>query len=72
MATYSPSSPYYDTNYVQFYLDVMTDRPFPKELDDTIFEKQRVRHHRLMDNVIKFHKNKNRKPNKWMNFVKFY
>ena len=38
MATYSPSSPYYDTNYVQFYLDVMTDRPFPKELDDTIFE----------------------------------
>ena len=41
-------------------------------MDDTIFEKQRVRHHRLMDNVIKFHKNKNRKPNKWMNFVKYY
>ena len=41
-------------------------------MDDTIFEKQRVRHHRLMDNIIKFHKNKNRKPNKWMNFVKFY
>ena len=38
-------------------------------MDDTIFEKQRVR---LMDNIIKFHKNKKRKPNKWMNFLKFY
>jgi hypothetical protein len=38
MATYSPSSPYYDTNYVQFYLDVMTKRPFPKDLDDVVFE----------------------------------
>jgi hypothetical protein len=38
MATYSPTSPYYLTNYVQFYLDVMTDRNFPKEVDDTLFE----------------------------------
>jgi hypothetical protein len=38
MATYSPTSPYFQTNYVQFYLDVMTDRNFPKQADDTLFE----------------------------------
>lgn len=38
MATYNTTSPYFLTNYVQFYLDVMTDRPLPKELDDTLFE----------------------------------
>lgn len=38
MATYNTTSPYFLTNYTQFYLDVMTDRPLPKELDDTLFE----------------------------------
>lgn len=38
MAAYNKTSPYFDTNYVQFYLDVMSDRSFPKEVDDTFFE----------------------------------
>lgn len=38
MATYSPTSPYFTTPYVQTYLDVMTDRPVPREVDDTLFE----------------------------------
>lgn len=38
MATYNITSPYFLTNNVQFYLDVMTDRPLPKEIDDTLFE----------------------------------
>ena len=36
MAIYSSLSPYYTTGYNQFYLDVMTDRPFPWENDDQI------------------------------------
>lgn len=38
MATYSPTSAYFTTPYVQTYLDVMTDRPIPREVDDTLFE----------------------------------
>jgi hypothetical protein len=38
MAVYNTTSPYFTTNYVQFYLDVMSDRNFPKEADDTLFE----------------------------------
>jgi alpha-L-fucosidase len=36
MATYSATSPYYNTGYTQFYLDVMIDRPIPKEDDDLV------------------------------------
>lgn len=34
MATYSSTSPYYQTGYVQFYLDVMVNRPIPSQPDD--------------------------------------
>lgn len=37
MATYSSTSPYFDTTYTQFYLDVMVNRPIPKESDDNLF-----------------------------------
>lgn len=37
MATYSSNSPYFDTTYTQFYLDIMVDRPVPKESDDNLF-----------------------------------
>lgn len=38
MATYTTSSPYYATGYSQFYLDVMVNRPIPRETDDLEFE----------------------------------
>ena len=34
---YTSTSPYFETGYNQFYLDVMTDRPIPKEADDISF-----------------------------------
>ena len=34
MANYESTSPYYTTGYTQFYLDVMRDRPIPKQSDD--------------------------------------
>jgi hypothetical protein len=34
---YGPTSPYYNTKYTQFYLDVMINRPIPKETDDAAF-----------------------------------
>lgn len=37
MATYTTSSPYYATGYSQFYLDVMVNRPIPRESDDLEF-----------------------------------
>lgn len=36
-AIYTSTSPYYLTNYTQFYLDVMVNRPIPKESDDTLW-----------------------------------
>ena len=36
MPNYSTNSPYFDTPYRQFYLDVMTNRPIPKEIDDQL------------------------------------
>lgn len=36
-ATYTSTSPYYLTGYNQFYLDVMVNRPIPKESDDKIW-----------------------------------
>ncbi len=38
MSTYTTSSPYYATGYSQFYLDVMVNRPIPRESDDLSFE----------------------------------
>ena len=38
MATnYDSTSPYYQTGYSQFFLDVMVNRPIPKETDDILF-----------------------------------
>jgi hypothetical protein len=37
MATYPATSPYYTTGFTQFYLDVMSNRPIPKETDDQEF-----------------------------------
>lgn len=34
MATYNAVSAYYTTGYSQFFLDVMNNRPIPKESDD--------------------------------------
>ena len=38
MATYASTSPYYVTPYSQFFLDVMVNRPIPKEPDDRLFK----------------------------------
>ena len=37
MATYDPVSPYYLTGYSQFFLDVMVNRPIPKQNDDILY-----------------------------------
>jgi hypothetical protein len=37
MANYDSTSPYFTTGYNQIYLDVMVDRPLPKESDDLSF-----------------------------------
>lgn len=37
MAEYTSTSPYYETGYSQFFLDVMINRPIPKEDDDLTF-----------------------------------
>lgn len=37
-ANYESTSPYFLTKYSQFYLDVMTNRPIPKESDDKLFK----------------------------------
>jgi hypothetical protein len=37
MASYDATSPYYTTGYTQFYLDVMVNRPIPRETDDLEF-----------------------------------
>ena len=34
MSTYDQTSPYYNTQYSQFFLDVMVNRPIPKYPDD--------------------------------------
>jgi hypothetical protein len=38
MAEYDSTSPYYNTGFTEFYLDVMSNRPIPKEDDDQSFE----------------------------------
>jgi hypothetical protein len=37
MATYDSTSPYFETGYSQFFLEVMVNRPIPKEDDDLSF-----------------------------------
>lgn len=37
MSNYDATSPYFTTGYSQFFLDVMVNRPFPKENDDVLF-----------------------------------
>jgi alpha-L-fucosidase len=37
MAAYDATSPYYLTPYSQFFLDVMVNRPIPKQNDDILF-----------------------------------
>jgi hypothetical protein len=37
MAQYGAMSPYFETGYSQFFLDVMTNRAIPKEDDDLQF-----------------------------------
>jgi len=36
-AVYNATSPYYLTGYTQFFLDVMVNRPIPKEDDDQLW-----------------------------------
>jgi len=38
MASYDTSSPYYLTQYSQYFLDVMVNRPIPKYPDDMYFK----------------------------------
>ena len=38
MANYTSVSPYFTTTYSQFFLDVMQNRPIPKEVDDVFFK----------------------------------
>ena len=37
MAQYDATTPYFETGYSQFFLDVMVNRPIPKEDDDLTF-----------------------------------
>ena len=37
MAQYDATSPYFETGYSEFFLDVMVNRPIPKEEDDIMF-----------------------------------
>jgi hypothetical protein len=37
MTSYESTSPYFNTTYTQFYLDVMVNRPIPKDQDDLPF-----------------------------------
>jgi len=37
MTSYESTSPYFNTSYTQFYLDVMVNRPIPKDQDDLPF-----------------------------------
>jgi hypothetical protein len=36
-AVYDATSPYYLTEYSQYFLDVMVNRPIPQETDDLVF-----------------------------------
>ncbi len=38
MDNYGPTSPYANTGYTQFFLDVMVNRPIPAQSDDLSFD----------------------------------
>ena len=38
MSNYVSTSPYYQTGYSQFFLDVMVNRPIPAQSDDLSFD----------------------------------
>ena len=38
MGNYKPSSPYFETQYNENYLDIMTNRSIPKQADDQYIE----------------------------------
>lgn len=38
MANYTAASPYFTTGYSQFFLDIMVDRPIPRQADDILFK----------------------------------
>ena len=38
MATYDSTSAYFNTPVTQIYLDVMVDRPIPRDIDDQLFK----------------------------------
>lgn len=38
MANYNATSPYFNTQYQEFYLNVMVNRPIPREVDDQLME----------------------------------
>jgi hypothetical protein len=42
MSTYDSTSAYFSTGYSQFFLDVMTNRPIPKQSDDQLMEINQV------------------------------
>jgi hypothetical protein len=46
MATYDSTSAYFSTGYSQFFLDVMTNRPIPKQSDDQLMEINQVYQYR--------------------------
>jgi hypothetical protein len=46
MSTYSKSSPYYNTEIVNNYLDIINFRDIPKEKDDILFEVTATYEHR--------------------------
>jgi hypothetical protein len=43
---YDSTSPYFETGYSQFFLDVMVNRPIPKEDDDLTFTINRTYQYR--------------------------
>ncbi len=38
MADYNSTSPYFNTGYSRYFLDVMTNRPIPRQADDREME----------------------------------
>lgn len=46
MSNYNQTSPYFSTPYQEFYLDVMVDRPIPREVDDQLMEINRTYQYR--------------------------
>ena len=47
-AVYDATSPYYLTQYSQYFLDVMVNRPIPQETDDLMF----IWHRRIVVGVL--------------------